>query len=886
MPSILALPPAAAQLISSSQAITDIPSLVKELVDNAIDALAKSVFIEISPNSLDLLQVKDDGHGFSPDDRSAIGKRGWTSKIRDLDDLQHIGQRGLLGFRGQALASCAEMARTMTVLTKVEGEPTGVALNIGKCGTIEMAGRVAHPVGTTVRVAGFLSDIPVRRQVAIKSCTKSLANIKRMLQSYALARPEIRFSFKISKSTKEGGNWIYVPPKSAPCLKYAALKVASTQAVDECMMIERTLRKTDGNLEVIWTIEIQALLPKPIADFSKVNGSGHFISVDRRPMACRKGTLKRIVGLFRSHIRLAPNPGSSNTKASDPFICMNMNFPPRSYDPNIEPAKDDVLFEDPELVVHLIGAFFADLYGSLQTPDQVLVSQHNFQNKQQPPNQSNSLTKLSPAKKRQFHIFNRESDEERPSNTNFVNLQRETSAIESLDSENVSNINISNPWTIAKINAPIRPLGNCQQLCILNKSQLQLSLQSVVKPLLTQKKSPSQPKADFQIKDPKSSPFSDKRKIMPNKLSEENLEANRRNSAISAQICIDRTMDGISFLNGQADSMSTLKPLETKNFSRGFVSARGVPVNPKDPDFIQKRQALSRGTLGLSKAFKTPRNIQNPFQSLLNGPCQNTLGISTLPCSRTQNESNQTDIGGKDLSHNKPANFKTACSISPNSQLLAETENSETAALKDQRNISAILKCNELLNERPLYNQDLIKLDDVETTLSSDEEEPTLVRCSSAKHNLHQRSNGDYALEIGSTHFSNHNSLQRQYCSPAKSKVLARRSFVKKTSLPESEIRPISLKSLPIIHNTKTTLAVDLEQIRCLKSISASNKTDFEPNSSGVFLAISFQEASLLRDKLTTAVYPIAEQMLANGTRLILNLHEALKDHSSKFADS
>ena len=119
--SIQALPETAVRAIGASQVLTDPSAVVKELVDNALDARATSIAVEIHANTLDVIQVRDNGHGIPPQDRPLVARRYCTSKLTDADDLASIGGSSL-GFRGEALTSAAEMSGGMTVSTRVEGE--------------------------------------------------------------------------------------------------------------------------------------------------------------------------------------------------------------------------------------------------------------------------------------------------------------------------------------------------------------------------------------------------------------------------------------------------------------------------------------------------------------------------------------------------------------------------------------------------------------------------------------------------------------------------------------------------------------------------------------------------------------------------------------------
>lgn len=133
---ITSLPPETVRSIGSTQILTDSCSVVKELIDNSLDACALAIFVEVSINALDVIQVKDNGPGIHPDDRIMIGKPHYTSKIITFVDLSDIGSKSL-GFRGEALASAAAICGSMIVSTRVDTEPLGVSLTINRQGRIE-----------------------------------------------------------------------------------------------------------------------------------------------------------------------------------------------------------------------------------------------------------------------------------------------------------------------------------------------------------------------------------------------------------------------------------------------------------------------------------------------------------------------------------------------------------------------------------------------------------------------------------------------------------------------------------------------------------------------------------------------------------------------------
>lgn len=134
--SIAALPSQTVNAFGSAQVLTDSASVVKELVDNALDAHSTSITIEIATNALDIIQCKDNGHGIAPADHALVCKRYCTSKIKDLDDLAKIGGASL-GFRGEALASAVQMSGGIVVSTRIAGEATGVSLKVSHSREVE-----------------------------------------------------------------------------------------------------------------------------------------------------------------------------------------------------------------------------------------------------------------------------------------------------------------------------------------------------------------------------------------------------------------------------------------------------------------------------------------------------------------------------------------------------------------------------------------------------------------------------------------------------------------------------------------------------------------------------------------------------------------------------
>ena len=132
---IEALPPTTIRAIGSTSVISDPCSVVKELVDNALDAAASSLFIEITSNTVDVISLRDNGHGIPAEDHTNVCKHAFTSKIQTVEDLRNVGGSSF-GFRGEALASIAEMSSAVTVTTRVASDVVGSCLKYGRDGTL------------------------------------------------------------------------------------------------------------------------------------------------------------------------------------------------------------------------------------------------------------------------------------------------------------------------------------------------------------------------------------------------------------------------------------------------------------------------------------------------------------------------------------------------------------------------------------------------------------------------------------------------------------------------------------------------------------------------------------------------------------------------------
>jgi DNA mismatch repair protein MutL len=185
--SIRVLPPEVAARIAAGEVVERPVSVVRELLDNAIDAGATRITLEIEDGGLTLIRVTDDGRGIDPEDIELAFERHATSKIAALDDLGHVHT---LGFRGEALPSIAAAA-DLELTSRVEREPVGVHAVLVEGAVVRRLARPA-PRGTSIAVRELFARVPARRKFLSQPGTEG-RQVLVVASHYALAYPEIAF---------------------------------------------------------------------------------------------------------------------------------------------------------------------------------------------------------------------------------------------------------------------------------------------------------------------------------------------------------------------------------------------------------------------------------------------------------------------------------------------------------------------------------------------------------------------------------------------------------------------------------------------------------------------------------------------------------------------
>jgi DNA mismatch repair protein MutL len=336
---IQVLPDAIAKSIAAGEVVERPASVVKELMENAIDAKSSEIVVDVKAGGLQLVRVQDNGEGIDREDVPIALQRYATSKIRSAEDLFNIRS---LGFRGEALPSIASVSH-MTLRTRVPDSLSGTRV-VCEGGEIKEISEVGCPIGTEVEVKNLFFNIPVKRKF-LKSIRSELRQVLNQFLRLSLAHP--RISFRLNH---DGRVLQELPGTESLAVRMEA--ILGREVYDHLQRIEFE----DGETNISGFASLPSVL--------RGSADGIYLYVNDRFVRDRV-VHKAILEAYR-HVIPA---------GKFPVVVLKLTVPPHAVDVNVHPTKAEVKFRDPDRVFRAVREALLSLQGRGAFPPESRVCQ-------------------------------------------------------------------------------------------------------------------------------------------------------------------------------------------------------------------------------------------------------------------------------------------------------------------------------------------------------------------------------------------------------------------------------------------------------------------------------------------------------------------------------
>ncbi|XP_067993999.1 PMS1 protein homolog 1 [Melanerpes formicivorus] len=337
------LPAETIRLLSSSQVITSVVSVVKELIENSLDADATNIDIKLENYGFNRIEVRDNGNGIKAADVPVMAVKHYTSKISSSEDLDRLTT---YGFRGEALGSVCSISEVL-ITTKTAADEFSTQYTLDSTGHVTLKKPSHLGQGTTVTVLKLFKNLPVRKQFysTTRKCKEELKKIQDLLTAYGIIKPELRITLTHNKAV------IWQKTRVSDH-KMACMSVLGTAVMGSMVPFQHCCEDPEINLS--------GFLPKAESDSSLTSLSSSersFIFVNNRPVQ-----QKEILKLIRQYYSLTMQKDCTRLY---PIFFLNITVPASAVDVNVTPDKTQVLLHYKESVLLAVENVLKSLYRPL-----------------------------------------------------------------------------------------------------------------------------------------------------------------------------------------------------------------------------------------------------------------------------------------------------------------------------------------------------------------------------------------------------------------------------------------------------------------------------------------------------------------------------------------
>ncbi|NXT62646.1 PMS1 protein, partial [Chaetops frenatus] len=337
------LPGETIRLLSSSQVITSVVSVVKELIENSLDASATGIDIKLENYGFSKIEVRDNGSGIKVGDVPVMALKHYTSKISSSEDLERLTT---YGFRGEALGSICSISEVL-VTTKTAADDFSLQYALDSNGHVTSKKPSHLGQGTTVTVLNLFKNLPVRKQFysTNRKCKEELKKVQDLLTAYGIIKPDLRITLTHNKAV------IWQKTRVSDH-KMACMSVLGTAVMSSMVPFQHCCEYPE--------ISLSGFLPKAESDSSLTSLSSSersFIFINNRPVL-----QKEILKLIRQYYSQVTQKDCTRLY---PVFFLNITVPASAVDVNITPDKTQVLLHYKESVLLAVENVLKSLYGPL-----------------------------------------------------------------------------------------------------------------------------------------------------------------------------------------------------------------------------------------------------------------------------------------------------------------------------------------------------------------------------------------------------------------------------------------------------------------------------------------------------------------------------------------
>ncbi|KAJ4243577.1 ATP-binding mismatch repair protein [Fusarium torreyae] len=394
--------------IQSGQVIVDLCSVVKELVENSVDAGATSIDVRFKNQGLDLIEVADNGSGIAPANYPSVALKHHTSKLSSYSDIATLET---FGFRGEALASLCALS-IVSITTCQQGEaPKGTKLSFEPSGALSGTTVVAASKGTTVSVERLFHNLPVRRRELERNIKREWNKVIALLNQYACIQTNLKFS--VSQQPTKGKRIHLFSTKGNPTTRENIINIFGAKTMTVLVPLDLTLEmqpSTVGpalhvdpkNKTASKEVRIIGHVSRPSHGDGRQTPDRQMFFVNGRPCG-----LPQFAKAFNEVYK-------SYNNSQTPFILADIQLDTYMYDVNVSPDKRSIMLHDQNELLDNLRTALTDLFDSqdYSVPTSQLVSFKSRPEKQTSGNTPFKPLSVTPAKSRDSPRHDAESDDE------------------------------------------------------------------------------------------------------------------------------------------------------------------------------------------------------------------------------------------------------------------------------------------------------------------------------------------------------------------------------------------------------------------------------------------------------------------------------------------